>query len=52
MRSVEGGLPASLAAGRRGRTTSSLPQLGHVPERMASAQEAQNVHSNEQMRAA
>jgi len=38
-------------AGRRGRGTSSPPQFGHLRFRIVSAQEAQNVHSNEQMRA-
>lgn len=51
MRFVEGGLLASLPAGRRGRTTNSPPQFGHLPPRTVSVQDAQNVHSNEQMRA-
>jgi hypothetical protein len=36
--------------GRRGRATSSPPQLGHRPARLFS-HAAQNVHSKEQMRA-
>ena len=51
MRSVEAGDLASLLAGRRGRTTNSPPQLGHLLLSTVSAQEAQNVHSNEQIRA-
>lgn len=51
MRSVDGGLLASLFAGRRGRTTSSPPQFGHFPPRTFSAHEAQKVHSKEQIRA-
>ena len=51
MRSVEAGYLASLLAGRRGRATNSPPQLGHLPLSTVSAQDAQNVHSNEQMRA-
>lgn len=48
---MEGGLPASLFAGRRGRTTSSPPQFGQVPPSTPSAHGAQKVHSKEQMRA-
>lgn len=51
MRLLEGGLLASLLAGRRGRTTNSPPQFGHLPPRTVSAHDAQKVHSNEQMRA-
>jgi hypothetical protein len=51
MRLVEAGLLASLFAGRRGLATSSPPQLGHLPLSTSSAQDTQNVHSNEQMRA-
>ena len=51
MRLVDPGLSASLLAGRRGLATNSPPQLGHLPPSTASAQDAQNVHSNEQMRA-
>ena len=51
MRSADGGLLASLFAGRRGRTTNSPPQFGHFPPSTFSAHEAQNVHSNEQIRA-
>jgi hypothetical protein len=47
----DGGLFASSLAGRRGRDTSSPPQFGHFPLSTSSAQSAQNVHSNEQMRA-
>jgi hypothetical protein len=50
-RRVDGGLVTSFAGGLRGRITSSPPQLGHLPPSFESAQEAQNVHSNEQMRA-
>jgi hypothetical protein len=50
-RSVDAGLFTSLAAGRTGRRTSSPPQLGQWPCRWVSAQSAQKVHSNEQMRA-
>lgn len=50
-RFVDGGFLASLLAGRRGRATSSPPQFGHTPFRTFVAQAAQNVHSNEQMRA-
>ena len=50
-RSVEAGFAASLDAGRRGRGSSSPPQLGQVPFSVTSAQVAQKVHSNEQMRA-
>ena len=50
-RSVEAGLAASLDAGRRGRGSSSPPQLGQVPFSVTAAQVAQKVHSNEQMRA-
>jgi hypothetical protein len=49
---VEAGFAVSFAAGRRGRATSSPPQLGHRPASTPSAHDAQNVHSNEQMRAA
>ena len=50
-RSVEAGNLASLLAGRRGRVTSSPPQLGHRPSSTPLAHDTQNVHSNEQMRA-
>jgi hypothetical protein len=49
--SLEAGNRSSLAAGRRGRATSSPPQFGQRPCSAPSAQLAQNVHSNEQMRA-
>jgi hypothetical protein len=51
MRSVDGGFFASFSAERLGRTTNSPPQLGHFPASTADAHEAQNVHSNEQIRA-
>ena len=51
MRSVEAGFFASLSAGRRGRATSSPPQLGQWPLSVVSAHDAQKVHSNEQIRA-
>ena len=50
-RTVDGGLAASFDAGRRGRGNNSPPQFGHAPFRRRSAQVAQNVHSNEQIRA-
>jgi hypothetical protein len=50
-RCVDAGFLASLSSGRRGRTTSSPPQLGHLPANLVSAQAAQKVHSKEQMRA-
>jgi len=40
-----------LFAGRRGRTTSSPPQLGQIPASLLVAQSAQNVHSKVQIRA-
>jgi hypothetical protein len=49
--SVEAGWSINFADGRRGRATSSPPQLGHDPRNGPSAQGAQNVHSNEQIRA-
>jgi len=45
------GYRASFPAGRRGLTTSSPAQLGQRPFSGDSAQAAQNVHSNEQIRA-
>jgi hypothetical protein len=36
---------------RVGRRSSTPPQFGHLPASGASAQAAQNVHSNEQMTA-
>jgi hypothetical protein len=50
-RTVEAGFAASVAAGRRGRGSNSPPQFGHLPCSWRSVQVAQNVHSNEQMRA-
>ena len=50
-RSTEAGDRASLAAGRRGRATSSPPQFGHMPCSTEVAHASQNVHSNEQIRA-
>jgi hypothetical protein len=51
MRRLEGGLFASLAAGRMGRTTSSPPQFGQMPLSFSVTQAAQKVHSKLQMRA-
>ncbi len=51
MRVLEAGYAASAPAGRMGRGTSRPPQLGQVPRSGPSAHAAQNVHSNEQMRA-
>ena len=50
-RFVEAGYLASFSAGRMGRRTSSPPQLGHLKWSFESAQLAQNVHSNVQMKA-
>ena len=50
-RSAEAGNFASLLNGRRGRATSSPPQLGHCPASTPLAHDSQNVHSKEQMRA-
>jgi len=50
-RRVEAGFFASFSAGRRGRATSSPPQFGHRPFNTFCAHSAQNVHSNEQIRA-
>ena len=50
-RSADAGNLASLAAGRRGRATSSPLQLGQRPPSTWLAHGSQNVHSNEQMRA-
>lgn len=50
-RLVDGGLFASLFAGRRGRATSSPPQFEHFPFSTLVAQSMQNVHSKEQIRA-
>lgn len=47
----DAGKRASLSAARAGRATSAPPQFGHLPFSVPSAQEAQKVHSNEQMRA-
>jgi len=46
---TEGGLFASLLAGRRGRGSSSPAQLGHLLLRILIAQSWQKVHSNEQI---
>ena len=51
MRFVEAGYFTSLSAARAGRGVRSPPQLGHLPLSVPSAQDAQKVHSNEQMRA-
>ncbi len=48
---MDAGNLASLDAGRRGRASSSPPQLGHFPESVFVAHFSQNVHSNEQIRA-
>jgi len=48
-RSREAGNLASFAAGRTGRRSNSPPQFGQRPLRTPSAQERQNVHSNEQI---
>jgi hypothetical protein len=48
-RFVEGGFFASFSAGRRGRATSSPPQLGQRPPSTPSAHFTQNVHSKEQI---
>jgi hypothetical protein len=50
-RSVDAGLFNNLLAGLIGRRTKSPPQLGQMPCKRVSAQSAQKVHSNEQMRA-
>ncbi len=50
-RTVDGGFASSFEAGRRGRGSNSPPQFGHLPFRRRSAQVAQKVHSNEQIRA-
>jgi len=50
-RVVEAGDVNSFAAGRVGRSTKSPPQLGQMPPNRVSAQSAQNVHSNVQIRA-
>ena len=50
-RTDDGGYASSFDAGRRGRGSSSPPQVGDLPFRRRSAQVAQNVHSNEQIRA-
>ena len=50
-RSVDAGYFDKSPAGRRGRTTSSPPQLGHSPDRMSDEHFAQYVHSKEHIRA-
>jgi hypothetical protein len=50
-RTDDGGFASNFDAGRRGRGSNSPPQFGHLPFRRRSAQVAQNVHSNEQIRA-
>ena len=50
-RSVDAGYLTSIAAGRIGLATRLPPQLGQLPPNTFSAQAAQNVHSNVQMRA-
>ena len=51
MRSVEAGKRSSAACGRIGRRTNSPLQFGQTPASTSPAQVAQNVHSNEQIRA-
>lgn len=51
MRSIDAGLVASLLAGRIGLATKLPPQFGHFPCSTVSTQDAQKVHSNEQIRA-
>lgn len=51
MRSVDAGFVASLLAGRIGLGTKLPTQFWHVPRSTVSTQDAQKVHSNEQMRA-
>lgn len=51
MRSVDAGLVASFLVGRIGLITKLPPQLGHFPWSTVSTQDAQKVHSNEQIRA-
>jgi hypothetical protein len=48
---VDGGLFNNLSAGRRGRRSSSPPQLGQTPFNCVSTQLTQKVHSKEQIRA-
>jgi len=50
-RTGDGGFASSFDAGRRGRGSNSPAQFGHWLFRRRSAQVAQNVHSNEQIRA-
>ena len=50
-RSVDAGYFDKSAPGRRGRTTSSPPQLGHSPDKMSDEHFAQYVHSKEHIRA-
>ena len=50
-RRLDAGCCASFSAGRRGRASSSPPQLGQLPCSTASAHSQQKVHSNEQIRA-
>jgi hypothetical protein len=45
VRTVLAGSFASFAAGRRGRTSNSPPQLGQIPANGPSVQAAQKVHS-------
>jgi hypothetical protein len=48
-RSLDGGYLANKPASRRGRASSSPPQLGHVPRRCSRAQRLQTVHSKLQI---
>lgn len=50
-RLVEAGLFTSFSGGRLGLGTKSPPQFGQMLLKLSFAQSAQNVHSNEQMRA-
>jgi hypothetical protein len=50
-RVVEAGYFTSFSTARAGRTDNPPPQFGHLPFSTPSAQAAQNVHSNEQIRA-
>jgi len=51
MRLVEGGLFASLAAGRTGRGAKFPPQFGQTPRSLSSTHSRQNVHSKVQIMA-
>ena len=51
MRVVEAGCFSSNRAARKGRCTSSSPQLGHRPLSLVRVQPSQKVHSNVQIMA-